>query len=549
MTTRLGNHLYLNELDDALEEIRSRTGIDRFELIGMDACLMGHLEVFEALRPHAHYAVASQETEPSLGWAYTGFLRSLAANPGMAGDDLGRLIVQSYIIEDQRIVDDQARAEFTNRGSLLGSLFGPVSNPSADQIAQQLSGNITITAVDLDSLGLLMDSVNALAFSMQEANARSVAEARTYAQSFTSIFGKDVAPSYIDLGSFAEILSRSGEVDLEITDQVLTALQQAVIAEKHGKNKPGATGVSIYFPNSQLYQNAIAGAESYTEIADRFANNSLWDDFLAYFYTGRSFTAVAQEAVTPERVDEITAPVTGGVAVPSFELSDNSVAPGETILIRADISGENIGYIKLFVGYYDEVSNSIFIADSDYLESPETRSVGDLYYPDWGDGEEFTLEFEWEPIVFAIDDGTDLVPALFAPEQYGANPEEAVYTVDGIYQDADDGLTRFARLYFSDFILQHVYGYTGDEVDGTGAPWEILPQPGDSFTILEKWMDLDAQGNVDQIVTQEGGTVYFSDQPFTWEVLDAAAGGYIIGIIVEDLDGKQYPVYSQVTVN
>ena len=107
----LESNLYLMELDTALGEIRSRTGLDKFELVGMDACLMGQLEVFSALAPHARYAVASQETEPALGWAYTSFLETLTRNPDATGADLGRSIVDSYIEEDQRIVDDQARAE------------------------------------------------------------------------------------------------------------------------------------------------------------------------------------------------------------------------------------------------------------------------------------------------------------------------------------------------------------------------------------------------------------------------------------------------------
>ncbi len=32
--------------------------------------------------------------------------------------------------------------------------------------------------------------------------------ARTYARSFTSVFGRDVQPSYIDLGNFAQLLKR-----------------------------------------------------------------------------------------------------------------------------------------------------------------------------------------------------------------------------------------------------------------------------------------------------------------------------------------------------
>ena len=81
MEQRMGDQIFLNELDDALTEIRQQTGIDKFELIGMDACLMAHIEVFSALEPHARYAVASQETEPAVGWAYASFPRFAGSQP------------------------------------------------------------------------------------------------------------------------------------------------------------------------------------------------------------------------------------------------------------------------------------------------------------------------------------------------------------------------------------------------------------------------------------------------------------------------------------
>ena len=54
----------------------------------------------------------------------------------MDGAELGQLIVQSYIKDDQRIVDDQARAEFLRQGSPMGGLFGSVGAPIAEQLAQ-----------------------------------------------------------------------------------------------------------------------------------------------------------------------------------------------------------------------------------------------------------------------------------------------------------------------------------------------------------------------------------------------------------------------------
>ena len=156
------------------------------------------------------------------------------------------------------------------------------------------------------------------------------------------------------------------------------------------------------------------------------------------------------------------------------------------------------------------------------------------------------MAFSWEPIVYAIDDGVTRYPALFTPETYGASSEQAVYTVEGIYTFADSGDQRSARLYFVNGVLQQVFGFTGE--DAASAPREIIPQPGDTFTLLEKWMDLDDQGNVVEMVRQAGETLTFGDRMFTWEVLDAAAGQYVVGFIIEDLDGSSQVVFQPITV-
>jgi hypothetical protein len=208
-----------------------------------------------------------------------------------------------------------------------------------------------------------------------------------------------------------------------------------------------------------------------------------------------------------------------------------------------DVSGENIGYIYLFAGYLDSASNSIAVLDTDYLESGETREVNGVFYPVWS--EEFTLSFEWEPIVFAINDGQQSATALFTPETFGASSDEATYTVDGIYTFADSGESLNARLYFQNENLVQVFGITGE--GETGAPREITPQANDTFTLFEKWFEQTSSGET-QIVYENGETLVFGAEPWTWEQLFAAQGEYVVGFIIEDLDGNQSPVYTQITV-
>jgi hypothetical protein len=111
-----------------------------------------------------------------------------------------------------------------------------------------------------------------------------------------------VPPSYIDLGHCAALAARSTQ-DAEVT-RTATALQAsiktAVLAERHAPKNPGASGIAIYFPNSQPYSSPAAGPQSYTVVAQRFASQSLWDSFLAFHVNdldGKATESFAQVTV------------------------------------------------------------------------------------------------------------------------------------------------------------------------------------------------------------------------------------------------------------
>ena len=227
-------------------------------------------------------------------------------------------------------------------------------------------------------------------------------------------------------------------------------------------------------------------------------------------------------------------------------LSSDTAAPGQPVRLTVDVQGDNIGYIKFFTGFLDQEANSILVADMDFLESADTQEVDGVFYPAWPESGDFRVAFEWEPLVFELSDGQTSTSVLLRPETYGATPEEAVYTVTGTYTYADSGDTRPAQLILQGGKVQQVFGYTGDGT--TAAPREILPTPGDTFTVQQTWLDLDANGQVTKTATQDGDTLTFSADPFVWEELDAAAGEYVVGFMVQDLDGKSTDVYTKVTV-
>ncbi|MBN2004060.1 MAG: hypothetical protein JXA21_11960 [Anaerolineae bacterium] len=560
-TPKKGSEFSTNDIDQALEAIISQTGIGRFELVGFDACLMGQLEPLDALVPYAKVAVASEEVEPSLGWAYASFLQDLSDNPAMSAADLGKAIVESYITLDARIVDDDARRIY------LEEAFQFQGEMSAAQVAKELSTEITLAAYDLTAMSELNTAVNELAVVLTGAKQKKIAKARSYTQSFESVFGDDDPPSFLDLGHFAGMLQDVFDDDATIAaaaKQVQEALSQAVIAEKHGAKRPGATGMSIYFPNSNLYElTGGPDAEySYTEYASRFAAASLWDDFLRFHYTGTEFgagdaelsvlnpmveeTTNVEDIITaPPVTEDIAAPGAGNITIAPVEVSAEEIGLDDTVTLYTDIQGENVAYVYLYASYFDEEYAAFLTADMQFVGAENTLEIAGVYYPDWGEEGVGEIEVDWDPTVYFMSNGETEEFAYFEPETYGVTAEEDTYIVYGVYTFVESGNERDAFIRFGgDGVMQSVFGFTGE--NGDGAPREITPQSGDTFTILEEWYEFDETGG--GFVDYEGATLTFNDEPFEMVPYYGYTGDYVLGILVEDMNGNLYEETVEVTV-
>lgn len=536
--------ILLDEFGAALAQIQKNTAIDKFDLIGLDVCLMSQMEVYSTLAPYAHYVVASEETEPGVGWAYEAFLSLMVYNPDTPTADIAKNIVETYLTSDQRIVDDQARAEFLSQNSSGGGWY--VNRMSAAQLGAQLEQNSTLAALDMQHYPALLNAFNDFAFKLQGIDQRAVAQARSYAQSYTSIFGSNVPASYIDMGHFAALTAKiSGDQNVyQAANTLLQTLQKALVAEKHGPGKPGSTGIAIYFPNSQLYQNANTGMASYTVIADAFTRASVWDDFLAYHYSGRQFQAQAAEPVMINRASQI--PGGGSISVSEINASADRVAAGEEINLDVNITGENIAHVYFFTGIVAD-DGKIYVADTDFVESGQKQELNGVYYPVWPQTGAFKLNFAFEPILYTISDGTQDVMALFNPVDFGKDYKNAIYAVHGTYTFKDTGEKRAAQLLFKDEKLFQVMGFVGMQAGGAAS--EITPSLGDSFTVKEQWMTTNAQGQVTGSELREGQTLTFSNKPIVAVTKYLPQGKAVIGFMVSDFDGQVRSVFKQITID
>lgn len=207
----------------------------KFDIIGMDACLMSMVETGYQIRNGADILCASQEVEPVEGWPYDRILGTLATKPTMTPEELGRLIVNEFV----------------------------ASYSAAKPVTQSLTS--------LAEIGTVVDAVNALGkvlaagLETDDGIVRALRRARRGAQTYET---KD----YIDLGHFCSLLESSAPTLAPVTGGVRDALAKCVLANAAPNPAVAAsTGLSVYFPTNgmnDLYRKLDFG-------------NGAWADFIA----------------------------------------------------------------------------------------------------------------------------------------------------------------------------------------------------------------------------------------------------------------------------
>jgi hypothetical protein len=119
----------------------------KFDFIGFDACLMATAETALMLNDYADYLVASEETEPGIGWYYTNWLTNLGNNTSLSTVEIGKNIVDDFVVKcDEKCKGQKTTlavidlAEFSNTiPANLSAFSKSISNKIANQEYQELS--------------------------------------------------------------------------------------------------------------------------------------------------------------------------------------------------------------------------------------------------------------------------------------------------------------------------------------------------------------------------------------------------------------------------
>ncbi len=97
-----GDWLTLGEMNDALAYFKSKIG-HKVDVVGFDACRMGAMSVFYALKDYAYYAVASEKDEPANGWPYDSVLSQIS---GKTPEEVAKVVVDKMYSWAKQVYKD-----------------------------------------------------------------------------------------------------------------------------------------------------------------------------------------------------------------------------------------------------------------------------------------------------------------------------------------------------------------------------------------------------------------------------------------------------------
>ncbi|MBE6862732.1 MAG: peptidase C11 [Ruminococcus sp.] len=212
----------LAEIDSAL----TNAGV-RFDFVGFDACLMATAETALMLNEHADYMIASEETEPGIGWYYTDWLTELGRNTSLPTVEIGKNIIDDFV----------------------------------DTCAKKCRGQkTTLSIIDLAEFSNTVPSklssfAQSVSTKLSNEEYKQVSDARYTTREFASSSKID----QVDLAHLA--LNMDNSEGKALSD----AIQNAVKYNRTSSNMSNAYGVSIYFPYRKT-SNVDTACNTYSQI-------------------------------------------------------------------------------------------------------------------------------------------------------------------------------------------------------------------------------------------------------------------------------------------
>ncbi len=411
--------LLLPEIDAALATARADLGIDKFDIVGFDACLMAVTDVAVMLEPHADYVLFSQEVIPSNGWEYYNSITAMQQNPDWDAFQVGANFVDQYM------------AYYTGTGgrTKVGlSLVETAGLPDLLATLEEFAGVVgSDTAELLSALGT----------------------ARNNSQIFAASLGaKEEHYSYTDLRDLMNWFSLQTTITEEAYSAalgVMAAYDNTVVYSLADSHLPRATGLAIYLP-------AQPSAYDMTYSSEAPSAFGFWQGYLEQYYQTIA-TELDGSALLLEIKDTFTVGDVGS-------LVDNPV-------IFFDAAGVGVVDLSYIILYLQDDGSRVRV-DSSPIAYTTTLPTGEtvIEYPN----ELTPSTFTWGVEFPYVSDGTNSVLAV--PSISG---DEMSFT--GTYVTAQG--SQPANLIFKSGTNE----YLGMLASNGESAYQASPAPGEQFIV------------------------------------------------------------------
>ncbi len=522
--------LTLHETENALRDFTLSRPNFKFDIIGMDACLMASYEWALHLSNYAEYMVASQELEPGGGWNYEGWLSKLSKDPAMDTLSLAVHIADSFI---------------------------------SASLEQNPDDYLSMSVVHLPQMAYLnqtMETYSAyLLEALQNNQLNTLSRARKRMYSFGSF--ADSSSDMVDLSAFIE---GTAQFAPNTANEVKKAYQNAVKYNVGTDKFDYLTGLSILFPYDTIedFANDMSTYQcdimypNYSKFVQEYAfmmtssdyvfsadtpaqmtGEDIACDFLtgelqstSYFPLG-TFTAVESEIVGSDYQTEDAASTTlegiEGVVV-------GSISPQEMDTPVLDNENE---YACVTTLSQDELNNLSTVEGLLYLDCSDEE---DIIYVEMGAMQNAYINWENGEVLSGFD-GT----WAFLGEQMVTLYDQLVTPSvrRSVLPVIRNGVSGFLVISFTKNHPNGVVSGFTEGIDTHGIPMRgtIRLQPGDTITPTypmlymnenEEFVDSTFEG--DPIIVDENSSI-----PFEFISLEGSESTYLYCFRMTDIYGEE----------
>lgn len=489
--------LTISEIQQAFESARAATGVDKFDLLINDACLMSSVEYYAAIAPSFDYVVSSPEITLNPSFDMTLLTRALNQNPEISMPELGKLLVDKYLQDMEDLAPDMV--------PVLGAAVTDLSQ--VDGLKAALQNFAGVVLQNPAAYGTLLGQVRS----------------NTYAYSFFLPEDQYGPATNIDLGNFMQgVIASSRDTALtEAAMGVVDALSNMLVYGSAGNELNKWTSYyNIYFPSRgrDVSPDYLQG----TPLAD-------WIGMLRGY-----FNSVAPRTA---RVAGVTtaAPAAAPSTVPLVSVTN--VYPTQTsvaapTLVSMEVIGRNISQ-GIFTVDQLQPDGTLVRLDSSRIVTTVVEDGVANQINLWKPGiDDFT--FTWLVTLSAVTDGTTTSTEL-------VTTNDDVTSMAGRYQYPGSDTWVEVTVIFDD------EGNTSKVISrnpGTVALANIELTPGGTFQAYRSVVTPDGRVDV------QDGTIYtWPEGGIRTYQVPAPDGQYNLGFLIEAFGGATGFDSATVTVN